>query len=156
MGDRHDKYWPQLEEAKQYQDFIVNVLWDRFGLVFCQYTSEYYQARVGESKNGIEVKYQKAFTRSGNLWIEVEQKMHPDNHQYRAASIYNDDNAWLFVTGDYATVMIFAKKTLQLLYESKKFEVSENNQKTSRGFLLHPKHWRRYAAKIIYLNKSAI
>jgi len=148
MSEYKDYYAIQLREAHEYQDFVSDELY-KIGLPICNYTSQKYQYTVGENKLGIEIKHDKKFAETGNLWIEVEEKRHPDNPQYATSGIMRDDNTWLYVIGDYSTIYIFSKVLLGQLYRTGKYATIENNTKTSRGFLFSAYDADWYAAKKI-------
>jgi hypothetical protein len=141
-------YNDQLEKAEEYQDFVTDRLWER-GLVVNQYTSKKYQWSKGESRGGIEIKYDYSSLTTSNLYIECEEKSHPDNDGYVASGIYRDDNAWLYVIGNYDKIWVFAKTILVLMHKSKAYREVEANTKTSIGYLLPQSQADIYAAFVI-------
>ena len=71
---------------------------------------------------------------TGNIYIEVKEKAHPDNANYVDSGIFRNDNTWLYLIGNYTTVYIFGKSLLKLMYKSGKYK--EVQISTSIGFLL--------------------
>lgn len=140
----------KIESGKVYQDFIVDACWNLLGLAIIQYSSALYQQTIGESKTGAEIKHDETFARSGNLWIEVEEKARPRPGPYVAAGIDRSDNTWLYIIGDYDHVFIFQKTLLQLLHRSGRWRIIENSTKTSRGFLLSESEATKWAAAILH------
>lgn len=136
----------KIASGTRFQDHVVDQLFRRRGLVIMQFASKEYQIRIGESLNGIEIKNDEKYAVTGNLWIEVGEKALPRNGEFAPSGILRDDNAWLYVIGDYKILFAFAKRNLVLLYESKRYRVVENDRKTSIGFLLPAADARRWAA----------
>lgn len=139
----------KLQSGQRYQDFVVDLLFERRGLAVVQYTSAEYQMKSGESRTGVEIKHDEKYHASGNLWIEVAEKARPRYGDYAPSGIYRADNSWLYVIGDYRTVFAFAKAHLCGLAMSGRYKVIENRTATSRGFLLPDADARRYAAFVI-------
>lgn len=144
----------QDKDGQEYQDFVVDECL-KFGLFISLYGSQKYQYTKGESANGIEVKLDKIFASSGNLWIEVAEKARQRNGDYVPSGIMRDDNTWLYVIGDYKTIFIFAKTLLRLLMNAKnpdgtdRYPIQPNNYGTSQGFLLNRQDAEKFAACII-------
>lgn len=139
----------KTEAALKYQDFVADLLLKTLGLPVVQYVSRHYQLKVGESRNGVEIKHDEMYATTGNLWIEVAEKAHPRPGDYAPAGIERDDNTWLYVIGDYSTVFGFPKAYLRTLKESNRYRVTPNRWGTSLGFLLPAAAAARYAAFIL-------
>lgn len=141
-------YTDQLESGLEYQDFVSDTLC-QYGIVITNYVSKKYQCSTGENKIGIEIKYDKKFRETQNLYIEIKEKSNPDNATYIQSGIDRNDNTWLYAIGDYKTIYIFSKNILQQL--SGEYNKIENSTKTSMGFLLPICEAEKYSAKIIKL-----
>ena len=124
-------YNSKLQEGLEFQDVVTRELYQR-GIVVVGYSSRKYQNEVGENLLGAEIKHDAMFRDTGNLYIEISEKAHPDRANYTPSGIYRKDNSWLFVIGDEKTIYIFSTKYLQML-ESKFRHV---NKPTSNGYLL--------------------
>lgn len=144
-------YSQQLSDGLEYQDFVAEQLY-HIGLPLFNYASKKFQQEMGENKLGVEIKLQKRFAETGNLWIEIAEKSDPANYSYIASGIFRNDNTWLFVTGDTSVIYIFAKTFLKKLVECGKFKIIENKTKTSKGILMCKTDADKYAAKIIYID----
>jgi len=97
----YDQYrQAQIADGELYQDFIVDVLFEHLGLAVVQYTSKAYQYAVGESRTGVEIKHDKRYADTGNLYIETAEKAMPRPGPYVPSGIWRTDNAWLYVIGD--------------------------------------------------------
>ena len=142
----------QMEDGLAFQDFVVDRAYD-FGLVIVQYTSTKYQFNAGESRSGIEIKYDKKMKKTGNLCIEVAEKAEPRSGPYVPSGIMRDDH-WLFAIGDYDIIYFFASSHLRRMYSRKNRRTGENlyrryETKTSQGFLLPIKDGKKYAVFIL-------
>jgi hypothetical protein len=130
-----ENYKLQLEDGQQYQDFLTRELSTR-GIIFQQFSSKKFQYEIGESHSRIEIKYDKIFSKTGNLWIEFQERKYPTG-TYINSGLLRDDNAFLWAQGDYNTLFIFCKRDLKHRLENEPYK--ENGQKTSIGKLLkHP------------------
>lgn len=141
-----DYYKEQLSLSLEFQDFVADTLYHH-GIVIMNYGSKKYQIEKGENKIGCEIKNDKKFRLTGNLWIELKEKSDPKNINYIESGINRVDNTWIYIIGDYNTLYIFGKKMLTFL--SKKFNEIENNTKTSIGFLLPVSDAEKYCEKRI-------
>lgn len=131
-----DEYYTnKLEQGLTYQDFVVDQLYN-IGIVVVPYMSTEYQKRKGESRNGIEIKFDDLIKTKGNVYIETQEKSKATNKAYFPSGIYRNDNTWLYVIGNYELILIFGKKTLQILFESGRYTEIEIQRGTSKGFLL--------------------
>ena len=135
-------YEQQKNEGEEYQDFIADAL--RKGkpcIIVSPYCSKKYQYSQGESASGIEIKFDKLFHKTGNLYIEVKEKSSPDIEEWTPSGIMRTDNSWLYLIGDYHNAFLFHKKQLQKIYLSKELwarrgiRETENEYHTSVGFL---------------------
>jgi hypothetical protein len=137
MNNSYEQYRAtKIESGKVFQDFVIDACWNLLGLAIVQYSSALYQQTIGESRTGAEIKHDEMFARTGNLWIEIEEKARPRPGPYATSGIYRGDNSWLYIIGNYDRIFIFQKTLLRLLHQSGRFRVVENNTRTSRGMLL--------------------
>jgi hypothetical protein len=123
----------QIEAGREFQDFVVDVLDQYLHLHIQQYASRRYQYAVGESRNGIEIKHDKAFNTYGRLWIEYAEKAFPRPGAYVASGIMRPDN-WLYVIGDYHTLFGFPTKLLRAFKRQGRHARLENTTHTSLAF----------------------
>jgi hypothetical protein len=96
------------EAGLRFQDWVGDRLLTDHGLAITFYCSVINQLGVGESRQGIEVKYDRRFRDTGNLFIEIEHRGVP-------SGVYREDNCWLWVQGDYQGAYVFSRKQLQWL-----------------------------------------
>jgi len=142
-------YAEQLREGLQYQDFIAEHLY-QIGLPLFNYASKEYQCKHGENKLGVEIKYDKKMDETGNIYIEVAEKSHPNNPKYIDSGIKRNDNTWLYIIGNKKVAFVFTKRML-LLREN---EYRHVETATSKGFLVPISDAEKYAAKILNFSKS--
>ncbi len=138
-------YKDQLEESHAFQDYCANVFITQLGIAITNYQSKTYQYNQGENVQGIEIKYDKKFRETGNLYIEVAEKSNPELREYTISGIYRLDNSWLYAIGDYHTIYIFSKKHLQLMHETNKYKTICT--KTSQGFIIPINEADKYSVK---------
>jgi len=143
-------YKEKLEQGLEYQDFVINILIQELGIPLAMYGSRKYQWKQGENKQGVEIKFDDRYKKTGNIYIEVAEKTNANNPNYIASGIMRDDNTWLYLIGNREIIYIFTKKMLKGLYSSGKyFRLVETP--TSRGFLLDGLSAKKYSAKIIHI-----
>jgi len=107
-------YAEKLEQGLQFQDVVTRALYQR-GIVVVGYASRRFQNEQGENMLGAEIKRDDNFRKTGNLYIEVAEKSHPDNPRFIPSGIMRSDNSWLFVIGDEREIWIFGTKWLHKL-----------------------------------------
>lgn len=66
----------------------------------------------GETKEGVEIKYDSLFAKTGRLYIEMEEKAREENDHYVLSGIYRRDNSRYYLVGDYKEWWIFRKDKL--------------------------------------------
>ena len=147
-----ENYKNQLNEGQEFQDFWCSYLWKHECLAIGNFSSKKYQFKIGENLQGFEFKYDKQFQKTGNLWIEIEERNNP-KHKYVKSGIYRNDNTWMYCIGDYLTLYFFTKKGLCRLKESNKIALITNKIDTSIGYLMPKSLADKFSAKKIIINK---
>jgi hypothetical protein len=118
--DQYDDYfYVQLEKGREYEDFVRNEFSKR-GLFFLCHQSRKWQYERGDTSAGIEIKQDTIFSRTQQLWIEVEEKRHPDNPHFVKAGIYRDDGSYLYAIGDRSKIFLFGSKQLRRLHRAQR------------------------------------
>ena len=141
------EYKDKFQQALEFQDFVACQLMRR-GLMIVQFGSQAYQERWGESANGVEVKFDRLFRQTGNLYIETAERT-STSKGFSPSGIYRADNTWLWVIGDYQTLFIFPKNVLQLV--EKRF--IPKITATSKGYVMPLGEAKKLAAKIIKVKR---
>lgn len=144
-------YEKQLETGRQFQDVVTGELYQR-GIVIVGYASRRFQRSHGENMLGAEIKRDGQFRETGNLYIEIAEKSHPDRATYVPSGIFREDNSWLFVIGDEETVYIFSTKYLRLLTKSRGWRKVE--KPTSVGYLCPLDDAERYCLRRIDMSAN--
>jgi hypothetical protein len=147
---KNDNYRKMLKKGLEYQDFVMEFLHYQ-GLPLITYSSEKYQIEKGENKLGVEIKFDDNFKRTGNLFIEVEERR-DENKKYINSGIFRDDNTWLYIIGDYEWAFVFFKIQLQGLRN--KHKIIEIGKKTSKGFLISTEEIKKYCGLILDFKKG--
>lgn len=148
-----DYYAQQLEEAAEFEDFVCIQLAYK-GIVIQNLKGHKGQIQRGENLNGIEIKNDKIFTRTRNIYIETHEKSNPNNPLYVLSGIYRNDNSWLYLIGDYSDLFIFGKKALKRLDAASPSWIIRKETPTSRGFLIHEKYAHKGAERHIKVGKN--
>ena len=140
MVNCSEQFYNDLERGQEFQDFITDILYDKLGIQMCYYTSKKYQKTKGESRNGIEIKYDERALETGNLFIEFESRPHPQANTLNKSGILREnDNSWLWVIGNYKIVFILGRQQLIKWLESGKFKNANTffgGKKMSTGMLV--------------------
>jgi len=129
-------YKEDLEAGQQYQDYLLEKLLPH-GIQLMYYTSLKKQ-KVGETINGIEVKYDRKFRKTGNLYITTQARA-TSNSDYHPCGVTKLDNSWLYMIGDEKDVYILGKKQLYTFFKMGNFKEFEIPQETNKGFLINIK-----------------
>lgn len=143
-------YVLKLQEGLEFQDVVTRELYLR-GIVVIGFSSRKYQNCEGENLLGAEIKRDGKFRETGNLYIEVDEKSHPDRPNYTPSGIHRKDNSWLFVIGDERTFYIFSTKYLRML-ENKYKHVEKP---TSHGFLMPISDAEKYCIRKIEVQEAS-
>lgn len=145
-------YNEHLEKGLEYQDFVANLLLKEVGIPLSSLSSKKHQYSVGENLQGIEIKFDDLYKKTGNLYIEVKEKADPNNKDYIDSGIYRSDNSWIYLIGDYNEIFLFGKSHLKLIHQTGRYK--EVIKPTSIGFLLNKLVAEKYCLKKINYGKS--
>jgi len=149
IGYHNDYYMKMYAEGTDFQNFVLKVLEEEFAWMIRAHNTDEEQVTIGENSAGFEVKYDKKFRDTGNLWIECQERSNT-KLPYSPAGIFANDNAWLFIMGDYKTLYIFSKKQLKVECEKRRKII--NHMDTSIGFLLPIKDADHLILHVININ----
>ena len=144
----HDKYRSQLEDAQQFEDHVERQLYQA-GLPIGVHHSRHFQVRYGESRAGVEIKFDRMFRDTGNLFIETAERHHRDA-ELKPAGIYG--KGCMIAIGDYQRFWLFCMKTLRHLHKAHEKggpRYSRKETVTAEGFLLPVADASRFATLVI-------
>ncbi len=147
------KYAKEFLEGQKFQDFTADELYKR-GICVRNYVSYIFQIKVGENQAGIEIKHDKLWRKTGNLYIEIAEKSNKENENYVISGIYRNDNTWLYVIGDYGKLFLLPVKYLRTLHQRNKYV--EVQIDTSKGYLLPIPDAEKCSIKTIIIKKDEI
>ena len=91
---------------------------------------------LGSGQN-IEIKFDRNHHKTGNLFVEVEEKHRADQDKWIASGIRCCSDARWFGIGDYRNFFLFRRSGLQREQDSGRVTIIEISVHTSRGFLIH-------------------
>ena len=136
--DYKENYQKLLKESQEFVNYWLGIIQRRMCLKLTPVDSENLQKAVlCDTQEGFEFKYDRKFKETGNFWIEIEEKRDPSQEKYVLSGILREDNAWMYCIGNYDELFFLPKRTLISLYNSGKVKTMDNNEKTSRGFLIN-------------------
>lgn len=156
---RHASYLANLEAAKVFEDFVYDQMY-RIGVCIVRYGTVHYQCGVGENRAGLEIKLDRKFRQTENLFIELAEKSHESNAEWKPAGCLAQDNSWWYAIGDYQGFYLFGKQLLSRLHE-RKGAIGEDHYahvetKTAKGFLLPIADADRYADKHVIPDPATV
>lgn len=128
--NNNNMHTDSLEIGVEFQDFVIELLANRLGLVLSIFQSKKYQYNMGETVQGVEIKYDARSTgdctyyendQTDNVVIEIGEKTNKGNLEFVNSGILRGDNTWIYIVGNYHQIWIFSKKMLLLLYKSGRY-----------------------------------
>jgi hypothetical protein len=129
-------YFEQLAKGESYQDKVARRIKQEFDYDIHFYKSKRDQYEIGESAEGIEIKYDSWISRSGRMSIEVAEKTRADLPEFTPSGIFRQDNTRYYLQGDDNFVWCFAKIVLQEYYRINKPKTIDDNPPTIRKFYI--------------------
>jgi hypothetical protein len=112
-----DYFTKQLEDAFLFENYIAQLLKDRYKLEIGAFMDAKGQYDLGENALGIEIKNDKLLHKTGNLYIEYQEKSHPENTTFVNSGILKKDNTRFFLIGTADRFYILKKSRLLQLYK---------------------------------------
>lgn len=146
-------YASKLSIGLAYQDFVIEQLAKKIGIVVSNYSHKNNQYKTGENFQGVEIKYDDKMQDTGNLFFETFEKTHPDNPSWIPSGINRKDNSWLYLIGDYKRIYIFSKKYLPMMFSKLTKREIIGKAKTSKGYLLFVAEAEKYCLKRIEIGE---
>lgn len=137
MGYEDSVYEPNRVAAAFYEMWIGLMLLD-VGIALTPCLTREEQYAVGENREGVEIKLDRRMASTGNLYIEVAEKAHPDRAEYSPSGIHRGDNTRVFLIGDYDRWWAFHLDTFRKM--DMRGRLPRVRMPTSIGFLL-PVSW---------------
>ena len=132
----------ELERVgRDYEEFVVKVMLEQRSTkleIFRTIEEQYY---IGESRQGYEIKLDRNFQRTGNLFIETGEKV-PWKDEYTNSGILRNDNTIYYLIGDKREIFILSKRQLRAFHNDSTLLKNYNTfeGETSRGYLLKLSH----------------
>lgn len=132
-----DNFKNELKQSREFVNYWIGVINRKMCWKLTPVdSSKLQQTQLCDTQEGFEFKWDKKFEDTGNFWIEIEEKHHPDQEKYIPSGILRDDNTVFYCIGNFNILYFVPKRTLLTAYNSGKWTIRENNQKTSKGFLV--------------------
>ena len=142
---QHDKL---RELSERYQSYIGDV-WTRIyssitkadarynsvGSTINFFETQEEQYKIGESEQGIEVKYDRMSAKTGNIYIEIKECRFAGS-KLVPSGIYRKDNTVTWIIGNYKSFYIIPKEELVKYHISARPKEIVIKQATSAGFII--------------------
>lgn len=129
-------YNKQLKIGKDFEKFVVDVFADRCRIPLTITKTYREQIEIGETLEGYEIKLDTFYSKTGNLFIEIDEKSNPENANFITSGIFRQDNSKHYVIGDYNYIWVFWKHVLIKEFTLNVHRIAESGTKTSHGMLL--------------------
>lgn len=126
-------YRDRKELAEVFERYIVSRLRHR-GVAIARHTTKAGQYKFGDTTAGIEIKFDMELARTGNLYIEVDEKTDPSNKAFTRSGIFTSSSMKWYLIGNYRECYLFSRTAL--LEEHKTAKIIPNRTRTGHGFLL--------------------
>ncbi len=149
MAERsREDFQRDLQAGNEYADFVQHVLWHR-GYFFILHRSAKYQWSLGESIGGNEIKLDRRFRETGNLYIETAERRTTDGtSRWRPSGICDNPPPRIYTIGDERTIFILPVSWL--LHIRSRCEPHDGD--TQRGFKLPVDRAAKGAIDVIEVN----
>jgi len=147
MAYTHGYYDQMLAQGMAYEGYVRMQIEQQLYIKLDIVQGLEQQEDIGETRQGVEIKYDKKYAHTQNLYIELAEKCRPWKAEWTPAGIYRDDNTWLIAIGDYTVIFLFSKRQLQQHVQMHWDQIIRTE--TSIGILLDPSTIERLAVHII-------
>lgn len=129
-----ERYRADLKDGQDFERFSLAVL-RRIGMDLRPAVGLKAQVRHGDTVAGLEIKNDRQYHDTGNLFIETAECPLP-GQPLQPAGIYHPSEPWLYLIGDVENILIFGVKVLRRMHRSGKFQELLIGNRTARGFLV--------------------
>jgi hypothetical protein len=137
----YDHYQAKLAEGAAFEFYIYEQFLDRVGIEIVSLPKGHHI--LGENYEGIEVKYDARMHSTGNVYIEVAEKSHPNKPKYYPSGIMRADNSHFYLIGNYKEAFVFGKAQLVALVNEHDYRCVQ--KATSLGYLMPLAEAREHA-----------
>jgi hypothetical protein len=155
-------YARKLREGQDYEQFVAEKL-RAFGWVVGLYKTKQEQRDIGESRMGLEIKFDDMMSSTKNVYFETHEKSDAGNAHFVESGILRADNSILYGIGNRRDFYMFGKFTMQRVREAfirgmvadiVKRDYQERETPTSKGFTLKRYLADCYAERIFRSNEA--
>lgn len=135
---KNSYYQEKLQLGFNFENYICQFFKNNYSFNIETYKTKEGQYNLGESIQGIEIKNDTLISKTGNIYIELQEKKDSSQNIWINSGILKNDNTLFYLIGTEEKFYIFLKTDLLKLYQKgeyfKKIEIA-----TSRGILLKVK-----------------
>ncbi len=144
-------YEEKLQMGFNFENYICQFFKNNYSFDIETYKTKEGQYNLGESIQGIEIKNDTRIFKTGNIYIELQEKKESSQRIWVNSGILKNDNTLFYLIGTEKEFYIFLKADLLELYQKgeyfKKVEIA-----TSKGILLKIKE----VEKLLYSPQKMI
>lgn len=117
MNARYDDCWNECFEAgAEYERYVYRLLMESFGHVVEHCDTARSQWLIGENRQGLEIKLDRKFVQTSNLFIETRERARLSGGGFTrwkmSGPFRRDNNRWLLI-GDYMRLWVFHSAVLR-------------------------------------------
>lgn len=153
--EKNNYYLESLQKGFEFENYICQFFKSKYSFNIETYKTKEGQYNLGESIQGIEIKNDTLIPKTGNIYIELQEKKDSSQKNWINSGILKNDNTLFYLIGTEEKFYIFLKTDLLKFYENNMyFKLKEI--KTSRGMLLKVKDVKDFSYSpeemIAYIN----
>ena len=133
----HSQYLANLAAGELFQDYVADVYLQHFNVEVGMYTTKAQQVAFGESRLGVECKYDRIYHRTNNFFIETHER-HDVSAEYKPSGPFHENRPNFICIGSHKRkeIWTFRPEDLQAEHASGQWPERENAIQCGLGFLL--------------------
>ena len=133
----HSQYLSNLAIGERFQDYVADVYLRHFNVEVGMYTTKAQQVAFGESRLGVECKYDSIYHRTKNFFIETHER-HDVSAEYKPSGPFHKNRPNFICIGSHVRGEIWTLRPEDLKAEcdSGQWPEIENRIQCGIGFLL--------------------
>ena len=105
-------YKDKLAEGQRFESFVMSRWPDIYPNRTLTIRDGKYSQLLGETDEGVEIKYDGMMEKTGRIYIEIQEKTNANNDNYVDSGIYRNDNTRIWCIGNMTQLFLFSKQKL--------------------------------------------
>jgi len=143
-SEAYQNHAKKMSESAPFEDYVAELMINLVKIPLINFKTKKYQFSHGENAQGFEIKWDRQFKTTGNLFIEVQERI-GNMGRYVDSGIFRNDNSLYYIQGDFGLFYVFQRNILQHILETLKYVIIEINERSAKGFLLPVSMAEKYA-----------